>query len=193
MADASNTPAPAGATGVLVLADGCVIWGNGFGAEGEAVGEVCFNTAMTGYQEIMTDPSYAAQIVTFTFPHIGNVGANYEDLEADNPFALGCVVRQDVTAPSNFRASQGFVEWMRANGRVGLSGRRYAGADAEDPDGRGAQWRDRLSRGWAVRHSRLAREGARLAGAGGDGPREGGFLPADVPVERRALAAWAWV
>jgi carbamoyl-phosphate synthase small subunit len=77
---------------------------------------------MTGYQEIMTDPSYAAQIVTFTFPHIGNVGANYEDLEADNPFALGCVVRQDVTAPSNFRSAQGFVEWMKANGRIGLSG-----------------------------------------------------------------------
>ena len=122
MADAKTTPAPEGATGVLVLADGSVIWGRGFGAEGEAVGEVCFNTAMTGYQEIMTDPSYAAQIVTFTFPHIGNVGANYEDLEADNPFALGCVVRQDVTAPSNFRAAQGFAEWMRANGRIGLSG-----------------------------------------------------------------------
>jgi carbamoyl-phosphate synthase small subunit len=122
MADAKTTPAPEGATGVLVLADGSAIWGKGFGAEGEAVGEVCFNTAMTGYQEIMTDPSYAAQIVTFTFPHIGNVGANYEDLEADNPFALGCVVRQDVTEPSNFRSSQTFVEWMRANGRIGLSG-----------------------------------------------------------------------
>jgi len=122
MADAKITPAPRGATGVLVLADGSVIRGRGFGAEGEAVGEICFNTAMTGYQEIMTDPSYAAQIVTFTFPHIGNVGANHEDLEADNPFALGCVVRQDVTAPSNFRAAQGFVEWMRANGRIGLSG-----------------------------------------------------------------------
>ena len=122
MADTSHTPAPDGATGVLVLADGAVIWGRGFGAEGEAVGEVCFNTAMTGYQEIMTDPSYARQIVTFTFPHIGNVGANYEDLEADNPWALGCVVRQDVTRPSSFRAAQGFAEWMRANGRIGLSG-----------------------------------------------------------------------
>jgi len=122
MADASTMPAPEGATGLLVLADGSAIWGKGFGAEGEAVGEICFNTAMTGYQEIMTDPSYAAQIVTFTFPHIGNVGANYEDLEADNPFALGCVVRQDVTQPSNFRAAQGFAEWMRANGRIGLSG-----------------------------------------------------------------------
>jgi carbamoyl-phosphate synthase small subunit len=122
MADAQMTPAPHGATGVLVLADGSVIWGRGFGAEGEAVGEVCFNTAMTGYQEIMTDPSYASQIVTFTFPHIGNVGANYEDLEADNPWALGCVVRQDVTAPSNFRAATDFAEWMRSNGRIGLSG-----------------------------------------------------------------------
>jgi carbamoyl-phosphate synthase small subunit len=106
----------------LVLADGTVVWGRGFGAEGQAVGEVCFNTAMTGYQEVMTDPSYASQIITFTFPHIGNVGANYEDLEADNPFALGCIVRQDVTEPSNFRAVQGFDTWMRANGRIGLSG-----------------------------------------------------------------------
>jgi carbamoyl-phosphate synthase small subunit len=122
MADAIQTPAPEGATGVLALADGTLIWGRGFGAEGAAVGEICFNTAMTGYQEIMTDPSYAAQIVTFTFPHIGNVGANYEDLEADNPYALGCIVRQDVTAPSNFRAAQGFDDWMRANGRIGLSG-----------------------------------------------------------------------
>jgi carbamoyl-phosphate synthase small subunit len=122
MADAKPTAAPNGATGVLVLSDGSAIWGRGFGAQGEAVGEVCFNTAMTGYQEIMTDPSYAAQIVTFTFPHIGNVGANYEDLEADNPFALGCVVRQDVTEPSNFRAVQGFADWMKSNGRIGLSG-----------------------------------------------------------------------
>jgi carbamoyl-phosphate synthase small subunit len=122
MADARPKPAPEGATGLLALADGSLIWGRGFGAEGEAVGEVCFNTAMTGYQEIMTDPSYAAQIVTFTFPHIGNVGANYEDLEADNPFALGCVMREDVTAPSNFRAVQGFADWLRANGRIGLAG-----------------------------------------------------------------------
>jgi carbamoyl-phosphate synthase small subunit len=113
---------PNGATGVLVLAGGSVIWGRGFGAEGEAVGEVCFNTAMTGYQEVMTDPSYAAQIITFTFPHIGNVGANYEDIEADNPHALGCVVRQDVTAASNFRSVQGFDAWLKSNGRIGLSG-----------------------------------------------------------------------
>ncbi len=118
MADASSTRA----TGVLVLADGTVIEGHGFGAEGAAVGEVCFNTAMTGYQEVMTDPSYAAQIVTFTFPHIGNVGANPEDIEATNPHALGCIVREAVTAPSNFRATSGFDAWMRSNGRIGLSG-----------------------------------------------------------------------
>jgi len=122
MADAKPMSAPKGATGVLALADGTVIWGRGFGAEGEAVGEICFNTAMTGYQEIMTDPSYASQIVTFTFPHIGNVGANWEDVEADNPWALGCVVREDVTAPSSFRAVLGFDQWLKANGRIGLAG-----------------------------------------------------------------------
>lgn len=119
----SKTPEPPkGATGVLLLADGSALWGRGFGAEGHAVGELCFNTAMTGYQEVMTDPSYAGQIVTFTFPHIGNVGTNLDDVEADNPHALGCVVREDVTAPSNFRNVQPFDEWMEVNGRIGISG-----------------------------------------------------------------------
>ena len=122
MADPTTTRAPTGATGVLVLASGEVIWGRGFGAEGSAVGEVCFNTAMTGYQEVMTDPSYAGQIISFTFPHIGNVGTNPEDIEATNPHALGAIVRQDVTNPSNFRATQHFRDWMAANGRIGLSG-----------------------------------------------------------------------
>ncbi len=122
MADPITTRAPSGATGVLVLASGQVIWGRGFGAEGTAVGEVCFNTAMTGYQEVMTDPSYAGQIINFTFPHIGNVGTNPEDVEALNPHALGAIVRQDVTDPSNFRSTQHFGAWMRANGRIGLSG-----------------------------------------------------------------------
>ncbi len=110
------------ATGILVLADGTVVKGRGFGAEGAAVGEVCFNTAMTGYQEVMTDPSYAAQIVTFTFPHIGNVGTNVEDIEATNPHAVGCIVREDVTGPSNFRSTSHFDQWMKINGRIGLSG-----------------------------------------------------------------------
>ena len=114
---------PEGSTGVLVLADGSVAWGRGFGAVGQAVGEVCFNTAMTGYQEVMTDPSYAAQIVTFTFPHIGNVGTNAEDMESHGvPGAVGCVVREDVTAPANFRAEGTFQEWMERQGRIGLAG-----------------------------------------------------------------------
>lgn len=122
MADPISSRAPSGATGVLVLASGEVIWGKGFGAEGQAVGEVCFNTAMTGYQEVMTDPSYAGQIINFTFPHIGNVGTNAEDVEALNPHALGAIVRQDVTDPSNFRSTQHFDSWMKANGRIGISG-----------------------------------------------------------------------
>jgi len=122
MADPISSRAPSGATGVLVLASGEIIWGKGFGAEGQAVGEVCFNTAMTGYQEVMTDPSYAGQIINFTFPHIGNVGTNPEDVEALNPHALGAIVRQDVTDPSNFRSTQHFDAWMKANGRIGISG-----------------------------------------------------------------------
>ena len=113
---------PSGATGCLILADGTVLWGKGFGASGSAVGEVCFNTAMTGYQEVMTDPSYAAQIVTFTFPHIGNVGANGEDVESKVEGAVGCVVREDVTEPSNFRSVERFAEWMVRNGKIGLAG-----------------------------------------------------------------------
>ena len=122
MADPNSSRAPSGATGVLVLASGEVVWGRGFGAEGQAVGEVCFNTAMTGYQEVMTDPSYAGQIINFTFPHIGNVGTNPEDIEALNPHALGAIVRQDVTDPSNFRSTQHFDAWMKSNGRIGISG-----------------------------------------------------------------------
>ena len=125
MADAEpflTSPQPDGATGVLVLANGEVAWGRGFGAEGQAVGEVCFHTAMTGYQEIMTDPSFAGQIITFTFPHIGNVGANPDDVEADRPHALGMIVREDVTAPSSFRAVERLDGWMKRHARIGLSG-----------------------------------------------------------------------
>ncbi|MBV1687389.1 glutamine-hydrolyzing carbamoyl-phosphate synthase small subunit [Novosphingobium sp. G106] len=124
MADAalSHAPQPKGATGVLVLADGHVAWGRGFGAVGQSVGEVCFNTSMTGYQEIMTDPSYAAQIVTFTFPHIGNVGVNDEDLESQVDGAVGCVVREDLTAPSSFRSRGEFGDWLKTKNKIGLSG-----------------------------------------------------------------------
>ncbi len=98
-------PQPEGATAVVVLADGTVIWGRGAGAAVTRVGEVCFNTSMTGYQEIMTDPSYAGQIITFTFPHIGNVGANPEDIETTTPAARGAILRADITEPSNCRAA----------------------------------------------------------------------------------------
>ncbi len=123
MADpASSHAPPEGATGVLAFADGTIVWGKGFGATGSAVGEVCFNTSMTGYQEVMTDPSYAAQIVTFTFPHIGNVGVNEEDIESSVESAVGCVTREEVTEPSNFRSTGTFTDWMKRNGKIGLSG-----------------------------------------------------------------------
>ena len=116
-----------------MLADGEVVWGRGFGAEGEAVGEVCFHTAMTGYQEIMTDPSFAGQIITFTFPHIGNVGANPDDVEADEPHALGMIVREDVTAPSQFpqRRAARRVDEAACADRPG--GHRHARADPAHP------------------------------------------------------------
>ncbi len=113
---------PAAATAALVLADGEVYWGRGLGAVGQAVGEVCFNTSMTGYQEILTDPSYAGQIINFTFPHIGNVGANPEDMETTTPAVRGLVLREDVTEPSNWRASAHLDSWLAANGLVALSG-----------------------------------------------------------------------
>jgi carbamoyl-phosphate synthase small subunit len=124
MADARLTPAPQpeGATGVVVFADGRVAWGQGFGAEGQAVGELCFNTAMTGYQEVMTDPSYASQVIAFTFPHIGNVGANEEDVEAGDAHAVGAIVREVVTSPSHYRAGHDFADWMARSGRIGIAG-----------------------------------------------------------------------
>ncbi|HEV2599044.1 glutamine-hydrolyzing carbamoyl-phosphate synthase small subunit [Sphingopyxis sp.] len=123
-ANPSAAPAaqPSGATGVLVLADGTILWGVGYGASGAAVGEICFNTSMTGYQEILTDPSYAGQIVTFTFPHIGNVGANPEDMERGVHGALGAITRELPTQPSNFRSVQTLPEWMAEQGVIGLAG-----------------------------------------------------------------------
>ena len=114
------------ATAVLVLADGTVIKGMGVGAIGHSVGEVCFNTAMTGYQEILTDPSYSGQIVTFTFPHIGNVGTNDEDSETVNPAAStgvrGIVIHAPITDPSNFRATKHLDQWLKARNIIGISG-----------------------------------------------------------------------
>ncbi len=113
-------------TAVLVLADGTVIEGRGLGATGSAVAEVCFNTALTGYQEILTDPSYAGQIVTFTFPHIGNIGTNDEDAEDLNPAAhngaVGAVFKADITSPSNYRATSDLDHWLKRRGVVAISG-----------------------------------------------------------------------
>ncbi len=122
---AQSTHSPS-ATGALVLADGSVFLGQGLGAVGAAEGEVCFNTAMTGYQEILTDPSYAAQIVTFTFPHIGNVGINSEDVETSSPAAAiaarGAIFRTAPTAPSNWRADGDLVAWLKARSIIALAG-----------------------------------------------------------------------
>src|ERR1044072_1368482 len=113
-------------TALLVLADGTVLEGFGLGAEGRAVGEVCFNTAMTGYEEILTDPSYAGQLITFTFPHIGNVGTNEEDIETVNmaatPGARGVILRTAITDPSNYRAALHLDQWLKRRGIIGLSG-----------------------------------------------------------------------
>ncbi len=115
---------PPGATAVLVLADGAALWGRGFGArttaERPGIGEICFCTGLTGYQETLTDASYAGQIITFTFPHIGNVGVNPDDEEAVNIASRGLVVKQDLTAPSNWRAVQGLDGWLRTRGISGI-------------------------------------------------------------------------
>ena len=142
------SPAPA-CTAILVLADGTVIRGHGFGATATVVGEVCFNTGMAGYQETLSDPSYAGQIITFTFPHIGNVGANDEDVESTNPAVRGLVIRDRVTEPSNFRSQFPLDAWLRRHGIPGIAGvdtRRLTrhlrssgspnGALAHDPQGK---------------------------------------------------------
>ena len=142
-------PKSAAPTACLALADGTIFYGHGFGAVGETVAELVFNTAMTGYQEIMTDPSYAGQIVTFTFPHIGNTGVTPEDDETTEPVAAGMVVKWDPTEPSNWRATTDLQAWMLQKGRIGIGGLdtrrltraiRQQGAPhvalAHDPEGR---------------------------------------------------------
>src|SRR5207237_457812 len=118
----ADTAAPRWATAALVLADGAVFWGKGVGAPRHAVGEVCFNTSMTGYQEIVTDPSYAGQIITFTFPHVGNVGTNIEDIESINPAARGVVLRGDITEPANWRAAKPLDDWLKGHNLPGACG-----------------------------------------------------------------------
>ncbi|MFD1508909.1 glutamine-hydrolyzing carbamoyl-phosphate synthase small subunit [Lacimonas salitolerans] len=115
----TTSPRP---TACLALADGTLFYGRGFGATGQTQAELCFNTAMTGYQEIMTDPSYAGQIVTFTFPHIGNVGVNPDDDETADPVAAGMVVKWDPTHPSNWRAAEPLGDWLARRGRIAIGG-----------------------------------------------------------------------
>ncbi|MCB1681660.1 MAG: glutamine-hydrolyzing carbamoyl-phosphate synthase small subunit [Rhodospirillales bacterium] len=122
MSDLSYAKRPQNATAVLVLAEGSVFWGRGLGAITTSVGEICFNTSMTGYQEVLTDPSYAGQIITFTFPHIGNVGTNREDIETVNPAALGLIVREDITAPSNWRTVKPLNDWLIEQDMPGICG-----------------------------------------------------------------------
>ncbi len=109
-------------TALLVLADGTLLKGHGLGATGSAVGEVCFNTAITGYQEILTDPSYAGQIITFTFPHIGNVGTNAEDLEGTTSAVRGAVLKTDITEPSNYRSAADLDSWLKTQNIITISG-----------------------------------------------------------------------
>jgi len=119
----TESEVPQGATAALVLADGSVFWGRGFGAQGVSLpSELCFNTGLTGYQETLTDPSYAGQIITFTFPHIGNVGTNAEDMEAGRIFACGLVVKEDFTAPSNYRSEADLGAWLKKMGIPGIAG-----------------------------------------------------------------------
>jgi len=115
----SSTP-KLGVTGVLVLSDGTVFTGHGLGIEGEAVGEVCFNTSLSGYQEILSDPSYAGQLITFTFPHIGNVGCNEDDMECEEPVARGFILRDNMTNPSNYRNQTPLQLWAKDMGLVGI-------------------------------------------------------------------------
>ncbi|MEM6780310.1 MAG: glutamine-hydrolyzing carbamoyl-phosphate synthase small subunit [Pseudomonadota bacterium] len=122
MPDFKKLKIPQNTTAVIVFADGNVLFGKGIGAEVQTVGEVCFNTSMTGYQEIMTDPSYAGQIINFTFPHIGNVGTNDEDIETINPAARGCILREDITNESNWRARKHFDEWLKRYDLPGICG-----------------------------------------------------------------------
>lgn len=125
MQDENMTTIPVGTTGILVLADGSIFFGQGCGSEGDAVGEVCFNTAITGYQEILTDPSYAEQIVCFTFPHIGNTGTNEEDEEASTERAKaacrGAIFRAPITEPSNWRSTSHLHDWLVDRNIIGLS------------------------------------------------------------------------
>ncbi len=118
----STSKPPKDASAVIVFADGTVLYGKGLGAETTAVGEICFNTSLTGYQEILTDPSYAGEIITFTFPHIGNIGTNNEDIEHATPYARGAIIREDITTEASWRANKHFNDWLKTNNLAGICG-----------------------------------------------------------------------
>lgn len=120
--ETSGSALPERQNAALILADGTIFSGYGFGFKGTVFGEICFNTSMTGYQEILTDPSYAGQIITFTFPHIGNVGVNEEDIECQQPYARGLIVRAKPTLPSNFRSADSLDQWLAKNKLTGIHG-----------------------------------------------------------------------
>ncbi len=122
MPDFSSFTRPKNATAVLLLHNKTCLWGHGIGAQTSKLGEVCFNTSMTGYQEILTDPSYAGQIINFTFPHIGNVGTNEEDIEALMPAAQGLILREPITNPSNWRATKHLDDWLKDHNLCGITG-----------------------------------------------------------------------
>jgi carbamoyl-phosphate synthase small subunit len=122
MSELSNIKQPENATAVIVTASGDVFWGQGIGAQTSSTGEVCFNTSMTGYQEVLTDPSYAGQIITFTFPHIGNVGTNEEDIESLSPSARGLIIRENITEPSSWRANEHLNSWLERHDLPGICG-----------------------------------------------------------------------
>ena len=178
-------------TALLVLADGTVLEGMGLGAPGHAVGEVCFNTAMTGYEEILTDPSYAGQIITFTFPHIGNVGTNDEDIETVNlaatPGARGVILSTGITSPSNYRATRHLDQWLKTRGIIGLCGidtraltsliRTKGMPNAVIAHGAGRQ----------VRSRRAHERSARMAWAGRHGPRAHGDVGPALHLGRDAV------
>ena len=186
----ANRPEPK-ATALLVLADGTVLEGVGFGATGHAVGEVCFNTAMTGYEEILTDPSYAGQIITFTFPHIGNVGTNEDDIETVNmaatPGARGVVLHTAITAPSNYRATRHLDQWLKARGVIGLSGIDTRALTSLIRDEGHAECGDRARAVRPIRSRRAQARGARMAGPRRHGPRADGDVGAALHLGRDAV------
>ncbi len=185
-----DEPAP---TAVLVLADGTVLEGFGLGATGQAVGEVCFNTAMTGYEEILTDPSYAGQIITFTFPHIGNVGTNDEDIETVNMAAAtgarGVILHSAITAPSNYRASRNLDDWLKSARHRRARRHRHPRAHRADPRKGHAQRRDRARPRRQVRSRRAEEGGQGLAWPGRHGPGADGHQRPALHLGRDAVGA----